>query len=137
MIFSPLPPQGRSYPATGGGAVEMHPLVRHLLSLAPDRATALRVHDGPPLQEEASLQQAGAQILHSLVGVVPTEFAARGTRLETVFRPLLDEALALALRVRFPGAAAYPAGQAIVQAYVAAQQVVGAQRAAMALYCTR
>ncbi|MFT9067190.1 MAG: hypothetical protein ABF420_03980 [Acetobacter syzygii] len=98
----------------------LHPLVQHLLTLAPDRAAVLvYVEEGEELAEESALQQA----------------------LEALFRTVLDHAQSLALEAHF-----MPAGVArvkntsthpAVMAYIAAQHVVGARRAAMDLYNSR
>lgn len=104
----------------GVRAEMLHPLVQHLLTLAPDRAAVLvYVEEGEELAEESALQQA----------------------LEALFRTVLDHAQSLALEAHF-----MPAGVArvkntsthpAVMAYIAAQHVVGARRAAMDLYNSR
>ncbi|MDE7547634.1 hypothetical protein PY793_06500 [Acetobacter fabarum] len=125
------------------GEVEgLHPLLRHLLRVAPDRAEVLALFgEVPQLAEEAALQQAGGQMLGMFMPDQPLPYRARGQRLEALFRRMLEHALSLAINARCAlgqeEEAGKPAAHAMLVAYVAVQQVVGARRMAMDLYNDR
>lgn len=126
----------------GVRAEMLHPLVQHLLTLAPDRAAVLvYVEEGEELAEESALQQAGEQMVRIFATDLPSSYRERGHALEALFRTVLDHAQSLAWEAHF-----MPAGVArvkntsthpAVMAYIAAQHVVGARRAAMDLYNSR
>lgn len=127
---------------SGGYVHEVHPLVRQLLGMAPTRAEVLPLLAAEEkLAEEAALQQAGAQMFTAFVSDLPSSYRERGEWLEALFRTMLDYALSLALQARFAQVQAGEGAQNVqapeLVAYVAAQQVVGARNAAMALYNTR
>lgn len=139
-----LPPG--SYPhvpscsaSIASGGESLHPLLRHLLRVAPDRTEVLALFgEAPQLAEEAALQQAGGQMLEMFMPDEPLSYRARGQRLEVLFRRMLEHALSLAINARCAlgqaEEAERPAAHAMLVAYVAAQQVVGARRMAMDLY---
>ncbi|MFH7812087.1 MULTISPECIES: hypothetical protein [Acetobacter] len=124
--------------ASGGDS--LHPLLRHLLRVAPDRTEVLALfgEEAPQLAEEAALQQAGGQMLEMFMSDMPLSYRARGQQLEVLFRRMLEHALSLAINARCAlgqvEEAEKPAAHAMLIAYVAAQQVVGARRMAMDLY---
>ncbi|MFT8862554.1 MAG: hypothetical protein ABF916_06140 [Acetobacter fabarum] len=127
-----------------GGVVGLHPLLRHLLRVAPNRAEVLALFSEPPqLAEEAALQQAGGQMLGMFMPEQLLPYRARALQLETLFRGMLEHALSLAIKARCAPEqegeekTENPAVHAMLMAYIAAQHVVGARHMAMELYNRR
>ncbi|MFT8417722.1 MAG: hypothetical protein ABF636_02670 [Acetobacter sp.] len=137
--FNPYSSSCSAMVGAGGAA---HPVLRRLLSMAPDRAGVLAfVEDPAQLAEEALLQQAGGQMLELFMGPLPSAYRQRGQQLEVLFRTMVGHAFNLVMMARFAPeqvvGAQNNAQQAKVMAYVATQQVIGARRMAMDLYNSR
>ena len=117
----------------------MHPMLQRLLGMAPDRAEVLAfVNDAVQIPEEHALQQAGGQMLRVFVQTLPASYKERAKQLEALFRVMVDHAFSQVIKLRaVPELGIEPentAAHAMVMAYVAVQQVVGARCMAMELY---
>lgn len=112
----------------------LHPLLEKIILLAPDRTCVVSLlATDVSLPEEEQLQQNGYALFQMTVADLPTTYQARGKYLEAHFRPLLDAAMEMIMAL--PDIPADASGKHYAQAYIAVQNLIGAQKAAMSMYC--
>lgn len=110
-----------------------HPLLEKIIMLAPDRTSFFKVFgSGNILPFETQLQQNGYDLFQSLIVGLPTNHRERGDYLEAHFRPWLDATMDMIMELESVSTSKY--GEGYVQAYIAVQNLIGAQKAAMAMY---
>ncbi|WP_193562044.1 hypothetical protein [Acetobacter sp. DmW_136] len=111
-----------------------HPLLEKIIFLAPDRTCVISLlGTDAALPEEEQLQQNGYDLFQMTVSNLPTDHQMRGDYLEAHFRPLLDTAIEMAMALT--DRPAHVPEASYVQTYIAVQNLIGAQKAAMDLYC--
>lgn len=112
-----------------------HPLLEKIIMLAPDRTCIFKFF-GPEyfLPVEVQLQQNGYDLFECMITGLPVRHQARGDYLEAHFRPLLDATLDMVMALQHVSACT--SGTEYVQTYIAVQNLIGAQKAAMAMYCS-
>lgn len=109
----------------------LHPLLGKIILLVPDRTCVLAVlGQNDFLPEEEQLQRNGYELFQMMVADLPTAHQERGNHLEAHFRPLLNAAMEMVMTLPDNTSGMYYA-----QAYIAVQNLIGAQKAAMSMYC--
>ncbi|WP_227003299.1 hypothetical protein [Kozakia baliensis] len=73
-----------------------------------------------------------SHLFQIMVADLPTVHQKRGDHLEAHFRPLLDATMEMVMAL--PDRSANTAGTHYAQAYIAVQNLIGAQKAAMSMY---
>ncbi|MFT8718470.1 hypothetical protein [Acetobacter sp.] len=112
----------------------LHPLLEKIILLAPDRTCVLAfLRQNDSLPEEEQLQQNGYDLFQMMVADLPTAHQERGNHVEAHFRPLLNAAMEMVMTL--PDMSANASREHYAQAYIAVQNLVGAQKAAMSMYC--
>nr|WP_269111172.1 hypothetical protein [Acetobacter senegalensis] len=112
----------------------LHPLLEKILLLAPDRTCVVSLLGSDvSLPEEEQLQQNGYELFQMMVADLPITYHERGNYLEAHFRPLLDAAMEMIMAL--PDISADASGKHYAQAYIAVQNLIGAQKGAMSMYC--
>ncbi|WP_231862531.1 hypothetical protein [Acetobacter pasteurianus] len=112
----------------------LHPLLEKIILLAPGRNCVLAfLGQNDFLPEEEQLQQNGCELFQMMVADLPTVHRERGNHLEAHFRPLLNAAMEMLMAL--PDMQENTSGTHYAQAYIAVQNLIGAQKAAMSMYC--
>ena len=112
----------------------LHPLLEKIILLAPDRTCVSSfLGTDAALPEEEQLQQNGYDLFQMPVADLATDHRTRCDYVEAHFRPLLDTAMEMVMAltdrpIHVPEAS-------YVQTYMAVQNLIGARKAAMDLYC--
>ncbi|WP_176364891.1 hypothetical protein [Acetobacter tropicalis] len=121
-------------PFTAPASHVLHPLLEKMILLAPDRTCIISsLGTDAALPEEAQLQQNGYDLFQMTVSNLPSDHKMRGDYLEAHFRPLLDAAMEMIMVLT--NRHAHVPKASYVQTYIAVQNLIGAQKAAMDLYC--
>lgn len=109
----------------------LHPLLEKIILLAPDRTCVVSLLGSDvSLPEEEQLQQNGYELFQMMVADLPITYHERGNYLEAHFRPLLDAAMEMIMAASERSENAHCA-----KVYIAVQNLIGAQKAAMSMYC--
>lgn len=112
----------------------LHPLLEKIILLAPDRTCVLSfLKQKDLLPDEEQLQQNGYDLFQMMVADLPTAHQERGNHLEAHFRPLLNAAMEMVMTL--PDMPENASGEHHAQAYIAVQNLIGAQKAATSMYC--
>lgn len=112
----------------------LHPLLEKIILMAPDRTCVISLlGTDVALPEEEQFQKNGYDLFQMMVSNLPTDHQMCGDYLEAHFRPLLDTAIEMAMALT--DGPAHVLEASYVQTYIAVQNLIGAQKAAMDLYC--
>ncbi|WP_231874945.1 hypothetical protein [Acetobacter cerevisiae] len=85
------------------------------------------------MPDEEQLRQNGCDMFQMMVADLPTVHQERGNHLEAHFRPLLNVAMEMVMTLL--DMPENTSGTYYAQAYIAVQNLIGAQKAAMSMYC--